>query len=65
MVCCKNGQVELVEYLLINGANINETNILGDTPLKLAQRYGHESLVFILIQKYKAHIRPASSLNKI
>jgi ankyrin repeat protein len=54
MLSCKLGLINIAEYLLNNGSVVNETNILGDTPLKMAQRYGHEDLVLILIQKYKA-----------
>ncbi len=66
MLCCKEGLSELAEILLSNDANINDTNILGDTPLKLAQRYGHEELALLLINKYRALIqnRPSSSISK-
>lgn len=60
MLSCKLGLIDLCEYLLKNNASINETNILGDTPLKMAQRFNHEELAMILIQKYKALIRPQS-----
>ena len=60
MLCCKLGLIELSEVLLNNNASINETNILGDTSLKLAQWFGHEELAMMLIQKYKALIRPSS-----
>jgi ankyrin repeat protein len=60
MLCCKLGLTTVCEHLLENKANINDTNILGDTPLKLAQRFGHEELVMLLIKKYNALIRPAS-----
>jgi ankyrin repeat protein len=66
MLCCKEGIAELAEVLLGNDANINDTNILGDTPLKLAQRFGHEELALLLINKYRALIqnRPSSSVGK-
>ena len=62
MLSCKNGLTELSEFLLVHQANINETNILGDTPLKLAQRFGHEDLALLLLNKYKAQLqnRPSS-----
>lgn len=60
MLSCKLGLIQITELLLINNANLYETNILGDTPLKLAQRFGHEVLVLILIQKYKALQKPSS-----
>lgn len=60
MLACKIGSIQIVELLLNNQANLHETNILGDTSLKLAQRFGHEELVLLLIQKYKALIRQPS-----
>jgi len=57
MLGCKLGLIQIVELLLSNQANIYETNILGDTSLKLAQKFGHEELVLLLIQKYKALVR--------
>ena len=60
MLSCKLGLTSICEHLLENKANINDSNILGDTPLKLAQRFGHEELVMLLIKKYNALIRPSS-----
>lgn len=60
MLACTIGSIQIVELLLNNHANLHETNILGDTCLKLAQRFGHEELVLLLIQKYKALIRQPS-----
>jgi ankyrin repeat protein len=54
------GLIEITELLLSHNANLYEANILGDTPLKLAQRFGHEELVLLLIQKYRALNRPQS-----
>ena len=54
------GLIQIAEILLLHNANIHEINILGDTPLKLAQRFGNEDLVLLLIQKYKALIKPQS-----
>ena len=39
-----NGQFEMVKLLLQNGAEINVQNKEGDTPLILAERYGHVQL---------------------
>jgi ankyrin repeat protein len=60
MLSCRLGLTTLCEHLLEHKANINDSNILGDTPLKLAQRFGHEELVMLLIKKYNALIRPTS-----
>jgi ankyrin repeat protein len=69
MLSCKLGYIEIAEILLDNKANLYEINILGDTSLKLAQKHGHENLVIILIQKYKALARqsakPVRNNNKI
>lgn len=64
MLSCKNGLTELAEFLLKNNANISETNILGDTPLKMAQRFGHEDLALLLINKYKAQLQNRPILKK-
>ena len=58
MLSCKLGLIQITEILLMNNANLYEANILGDTPLKIAQRFGHEELVLVLIQKYKALQKP-------
>lgn len=60
MLACKNNMKEVIEKLVEFGANINEANILGETPLKIAQMFGHEELALFLIQKYKALSRPNS-----
>ena len=66
MLSCKKGSIELCEALIENGANINESNIMGDTALKLAQINNHDELALLLTKKYKASLkRPGSSLGKI
>jgi len=54
------GLTQIAELLLNNQVNIHETNVLGETALKLAQKSGHEDLVLLLIQKYKALVRQPS-----
>ena len=39
MLSCKYGFLKLVDILISKKANINEKNILGETPLSLAQLY--------------------------
>ena len=56
MFCCKNNFQTIAEYLIKKGADVNEKNILGDTPLKLAQTNGNEELALKLIKIYKADI---------
>jgi ankyrin repeat protein len=60
MIACKKGYKGIVDIIMANNGNINESNIMGDTPLKLAQRFGHAELALTLIQKYKASMRPKS-----
>jgi ankyrin repeat protein len=60
MLACKMGLTQIAELLLNNQVNIHETNVLGETALKLAQKSGHEDLVLLLIQKYKALVRQPS-----
>ena len=56
MLCCKHGDIEIAKILITHGANVIEKNILGDTPLKIAQMNNHESLALMLINNYKADI---------
>ena len=60
MISCKLGYKDIAEILLMNKANLYETNILGESSLKLAQKNGHEELALILIQKYKALARQSA-----
>lgn len=43
------GQTRIVETLLHVGASINLPNSLGESPLSLASKYGHESVVQVLL----------------
>lgn len=63
MIACKKGFSEIVEVIMAHNGNINEKNLIGDTPLKLAQRFGHADLALMLISKYKALIRQKSNFN--
>lgn len=56
MLCCKLGNVDIAKQLIQNGAKVNEKNILGDTPLKIAQMNNHELLALLLINNYKADL---------
>ena len=62
LVCIVNSNygdgiiADCTEYLIKKGADVNEKNILGDTPLKLAQTNGNEELALKLIKIYKADI---------
>ncbi|KAL8598730.1 hypothetical protein ACOMHN_033294 [Nucella lapillus] len=51
---CSVGNLDLVEYLLSIGGNINVRNKNGHTPLHLACFQGHQDLVESLVQRHKA-----------
>ncbi|UCE65836.1 MAG: ankyrin repeat domain-containing protein [Candidatus Zixiibacteriota bacterium] len=42
------GQLDIVEALLNNGADVNETDAAGKTPLDYANKYGHEKVAKLL-----------------
>ena len=46
-----NGRTEIVEYLIINGANINITNTNGDNSLDLAYAFSRSEIIDILKSK--------------
>ena len=48
---CKTGNIELVEYLINNGAKIEDNPDDGITPLIQASRSNHYDLVKFLIEK--------------
>lgn len=48
---CAVGDPEIVEYLLsFKGRQVDAPNRLGDTPLYIAARHGHEQIVDLLLQ---------------
>jgi ankyrin repeat domain-containing protein 17 len=49
--CCCSGHVELAMLLLERGANIEEVNDEGYTPLMEAAREGHEEMVALLLSQ--------------
>src|SRR3972149_6230643 len=47
---CENGNVEVLISLLIkNGANVNQADNDGTTPLYIASRYGHVEVISLLL----------------
>ena len=50
MLSCKFGYIKLVDILINKKADINEKNILGETPLSLAQLYHHDDLAMKILQ---------------
>ena len=53
MLSAKKGMKKIFEILVNKGANINEKNILGETPLSLAQANQHEDLAMFILQRSK------------
>lgn len=51
MRAVKNSDMEMVQFLLDNGANINARSINGATPLLLAAEHGHESVAGFLLKR--------------
>lgn len=45
------GQIDVVEYLVAEGADVNAENISGETPLQLAVDKGHKEVAEFLFQK--------------
>lgn len=48
-IAVKNGNKEIVSLLIAHGANVNSTNVLGDSLIKMAQRSGHQEIVLLLV----------------
>ena len=57
MICCKNNYIELSKEIIKKGGDVNAKNILGDTPLRIAQMNNNEKLSLILINEFKAHFK--------
>jgi ankyrin repeat protein len=53
MSAAKIGNKKIFEILVNKGANINEKNILGETPLSLAQVNHREDLAMFILQRSK------------
>jgi len=48
---CANDKLDIVKYLLENGANINIMGVNGYTPLHFAYANGHFSIIYLLEKK--------------
>ena len=57
MICCKNNYIELSREIIIKGGDVNAKNILGDTPLRIAQMNNNEQLSLMLINEFKAYLK--------
>ena len=51
MLACKFGFSNLVDILINHGADVNEKNILGETPLSIAQINQHDDLAMKIMQR--------------
>jgi len=51
-----NGDTELAEYLILQGANINHTSDGGSTALSLAKQEKYEALVSLLKKTWGARL---------
>ena len=49
-IAARNGYYDLVKYLIEIGADINEIQSTGSTPLHAASYFGHESVVKLLLE---------------
>lgn len=49
-VACHFGQVNMVKFLLENGAQVNTTTKMGYTPLHQAAQQGHPIIIKILLE---------------
>lgn len=54
MICCKNNFIDFCREIIKRGGDVNAKNILGDTPLRIAQMNNNEKLSLMLINEYKA-----------
>jgi len=48
---CTRGQLEVAQFLIANGANVNSISINGSTSLMMAVQSGNEDLVKVLLDK--------------
>lgn len=56
MRCVYSGNIEIAEYLLSVGAQVDACNSRYETPLYAASHRGFVNLVKILVEKYKANV---------
>ena len=52
---CQDGDIEIVRYFILNGADVNQVNRSGDTPLHIASRKGHAKICKLLLE-YNANL---------
>jgi ankyrin repeat protein len=48
---CTRGQLEVAQFLVLNGANVNSNSLNGSTPLMMAVQSGNEELIKFLLDK--------------
>jgi len=49
-LAARNGDKDIAELLILNGANVNATDEKGTNPLNLAEQEGHGEVVVLLIK---------------
>lgn len=52
----RGDNLDVVQYLIKKGANVNKKNYIGETPLFIATRYGHINVVKYLIEEANADL---------
>jgi ankyrin repeat protein len=63
---CAKGHIEVAQFLLANGANVNSLSLGGTTPLMMAVQSGNELLVKLLLDKSAdLRLRNANGLTAI
>jgi len=50
MLACHNGYLEIVQFLIKNGANVNEKNHIGENALMFASMFGNLKLIMLLFK---------------
>ena len=61
---CINGQLEMVKYLIENGANLYDVNEDGSTSLMIASACGHYDIVEYLLSVADSSDRLSNTINK-
>ncbi|KAK6048897.1 BTB/POZ domain protein, partial [Cooperia oncophora] len=64
-IAVKSGDIEIVRFLLENGAAIDTVNSAGETPLEVAVRQNNVTLVSLLLEKGALVRMPSSGRNSV
>lgn len=63
IAACTTGRLDLVEVLLLHGADVNRPNGFGSTPLHTASENGHLGIAFLLLE-HGAHVTAKDCVGK-